>query len=537
MILLVLFVAGFIARAIAGAMFLGPGYPDSFYYVNVARELAAGHGFIVDYMWNFVDVGGTLPANPTLPIPSNAHWMPLASLVQVPFIWLLGPTPFASALPFWIIGALAGPLTYLIAKEAGTSRVVAITAGVLAAVPAGLLPFMSQPDNIGIYMVLGGLSLLLGSRAWRGDRRALMVGGLVVAVATLSRTDGVLLGIPFAIAGVVHLWRKRRSRPDAVRWLVAGAVSAIVFLIVVAPWFLRQLSVFGSLTPSAAAGILWVTKYEQLWSISNPPTIEQFLAQGAGPLLMSRLGGLVAAVGIFVIWPLATVLAPFALIGGWLRRRDPHFWAFFVYGAIFFAASVLVWAIHIPSGTFIHSAVSLLPHTFVLTALGVEAAAVWTAKRRKGWEVRRATIMFASAAIAVTVLAAAIQTISTARVWQHDQVVRQQVNEMLGGVAQGDRLMSGDSGAYEYLFDRPGVVSPDDPLPVIEDVARVYNIRWLVLEHDHIVAALVPVLKGESRPDWLSAPLATVSGTAADGLPAAALYAVCLTPDDTRCSP
>ena len=316
MILLVLFAVGLVARAVAGAFFLGPAYPDSFYYVNVARELAVGHGFTVDYIWNFVDVGGTIPANPTLPIPSNAHWMPLAALVQVPFIWLLGPTALAAALPFWIIGALAGPLTYLIAVDAGTSRVVAITAGVLAAVPAALLPFMAQPDNFGMFMVLGGLALLLGSRAWTGDRRALMVGGLVVAVATLSRTDGVLLGIPLAIAGLVHLWRNRRARPEAGRWLVAGAVSAVVFLVVVAPWFLRQLAVFGSLTPSAASGrILWITNYEQLWSVSDPPTIQSLLAQGPLALLMSRLTGFVAAVGIFVVWPLATVLAPFTLIG------------------------------------------------------------------------------------------------------------------------------------------------------------------------------------------------------------------------------
>ena len=100
MILLVLFAVGLVARAAAGAFFLGPAYPDSFYYVNVAHALAAGRGFNLDYIWNFVDVGGTIPADPTLPIPSNAHWMPLASLVQVPFIWLLGPTPFASTLPF-----------------------------------------------------------------------------------------------------------------------------------------------------------------------------------------------------------------------------------------------------------------------------------------------------------------------------------------------------------------------------------------------------------------------------------------------------
>ena len=162
-----------------------------------------------------------------------------------------------------------------------------------------------------------------GSRAWMGDRRALMVGGLVVAVATLSRTDGVLLGIPFAIAGVVQLWRRRSVRADAGRWVVAGAVSLGIFVLVVAPWFARQLAVFGSLTPSAANGrILWITNYEQLWSVGDPPTIQSLFAQGAVPLLMSRVAGLVAAVGIFVIWPLATILAPFSLIGLWMRRRD-----------------------------------------------------------------------------------------------------------------------------------------------------------------------------------------------------------------------
>ena len=88
-------------------------YPDSYYYVDVARALQAGHGFNIDFIWSFVDVGGRIPANPILPIPSNAHWMPLASLVQLPTMWLLGVTPLASTLPFILIGALAAPLTWL----------------------------------------------------------------------------------------------------------------------------------------------------------------------------------------------------------------------------------------------------------------------------------------------------------------------------------------------------------------------------------------------------------------------------------------
>jgi hypothetical protein len=85
--------------------FPDPAYPDSFYYVDVARAVHAGSGFNVDFVWIFAEVGGGIPADPTLPIPSNAHWMPLASIVQLPFLALLGPTALASSLPFALRGA------------------------------------------------------------------------------------------------------------------------------------------------------------------------------------------------------------------------------------------------------------------------------------------------------------------------------------------------------------------------------------------------------------------------------------------------
>ena len=87
---LLLFLLALGVRLLTAAVFVDPAYPDSFYYVNVARELAAGHGLSVDYLWNFVEVGGTLPDIGTLPIASNAHWIPLAVLIQVRFSSLLG---------------------------------------------------------------------------------------------------------------------------------------------------------------------------------------------------------------------------------------------------------------------------------------------------------------------------------------------------------------------------------------------------------------------------------------------------------------
>ena len=50
-----------IVRLALIGLFPDPAYVDSFYYVNVARALQAGHGFNIDFIWTFVDLGGSIP--------------------------------------------------------------------------------------------------------------------------------------------------------------------------------------------------------------------------------------------------------------------------------------------------------------------------------------------------------------------------------------------------------------------------------------------------------------------------------------------
>jgi len=542
MIMLVLFVTALLVRVAVGAAFAGPAYPDSYYYFNVAQQLASGGGFTVDYIWNFVDVGGRLPAQATLPIPSNGHWMPLAVLVQVPFIWLLGAGELAAALPMWIIGAAAAPLTYLIGRDAGFERTPSLAAGLLAALPGGLMPFFGQPDNFGLFMTLGALSLWLCARGLRGDRRAFVLGGIVVGLATLARSDGVLLGVPFALVALHDIWPGGRR----VIGLAAAAACAGLFLLVVGPWLYRQLEVFGSIAPSASNGrILWISDYSELYSIGSPATPQTLLADGLGPFIAGRLGGLAAAVGLFVFLPLVIVLAPPALLGAWVRRLDRPFQPFFIYAAALFGASGLLFAVHVPHGTFIHSAVALLPHTYLLVLAGVMAAVGWTSDRRPMWNRKVATQFFAIGTVAVALAGAAVQTSTTTAQWAKHRAVQSDLATLLSAAPPGERVMSADAGAYRYLSGHQGVVTPNDDLAMIEAAARAYEIRWLVLEREAIVPALAPVLTGQSSPAWLSSAVAivpdhrgavaTTGVGSATALPAAALYAVCFAHSDARC--
>jgi hypothetical protein len=69
--------------------------------------------------------------------------------------------------------------------------------------------------------------------------------------------------------------------------------------------------------------------------------------------------------------------------------------------------------------------------------------------------------------------------------------------------------MSSDAAGMKYASGHGGVVLVNDPLDTIHEVAQAYDIRWLVLERDDAVSAVVPILDGIQRPAWLGDPVLT----------------------------
>jgi Dolichyl-phosphate-mannose-protein mannosyltransferase len=540
-----LFAFALVVRAVLVALYPDPAYPDSYYYVDVARALNAGHGFNVDFIWAFVETGGQLPANPQLPIPSNAHWLPLASLIQLPFLVVFGTSPVAGMIPFVIIGATAAPLTWAIARDAGASRAIQVGAGLMTAVPAASTVFMAQPDNFALYQPLGAAALWLGARALKGDRWAFPLAGLMVGLASMARNDGVLIGLALAIVFLWDRWRAWRSagaRLPAIGWGQAVACGAL-FAIVVAPWWIRQLVVFGSISPSSASGrILWIREITEMNSVTTPATLQTFLGQGLGPLLESRLFGLIAAIGNYVIIVLSFVLTPFLIVGAWVRRRSVDYRVFFIYAALLFAAAGLLFAIHVPLGMFLHSAVALVPHSYILVLEGVVAAVVWTARRRPSWNPAEASRFFLSATVGIAFLTGVLGTWKVHEEWARMRHGRQMVAAAMDrlGIGPNERVMSGDTAGFKYFTGRGGVVTVSDPIDVIGRVGRAYGVRWLILERTHIVDTLGPVLKGTVRPSWLGPPAWSLDETpqhdAEDTYPDVALYPVCVETGDPRCA-
>jgi hypothetical protein len=534
---LLLYALALVVRVVLVATYPDPAYPDSYYYVDVAKALHNGQGLNVDFIWIFAEVGGSIPANPILPIPSNAHWLPLSSFLQAASLNVFGDTPYALGVPMILIGSLAAPLTWLIAREAGARKSVQLGAGMLAAIPAAGTVFMGQPENFAILHPLVAATLWLTARGLKGDARSYVAAGLLVALASIARNDGFLLGAGVGLIFVADRLRAWRTHTAPRIPFYAAVGCAAVYVLVMTPWWVRQLDTFGSISPTAASGrALWIRTMAEWNSITTPATPAYFFDQGIGPLLESRILGLTAAIGNFGVVICSVVLVPFVLVGAWLRRRSLDFVPWFFYAFIVFAGATILWPVHVPGGAFIHSSIGLGPHAYILAFEGVVAMVAWIARRRPAWDVRTATPIFVGAVVALTIATAPLFAIGVRASWdatRQDRIkLAAEMNQL--GIGPTERLLSIDAAGYKYWTGRPGVVTPDDPLPAIEAVARAYQTRWLILERNDIASALAPVLASGVLPAWIGPPVYSIP--AADGgPPRLALYPTCVASDDNRC--
>ena len=253
---LLLYVFAFVVRFALALQFPDPAYPDAYYYVDVGRALAAGHGLNVDFIW-------IIAASSEARFP----W----SILQAASMTVFGPTALASAFPIIAIGSLIGPLVWLIARDAGCRREVQIGAALLAGAPGAGAVFMPQPENFGILQPVVAATIYLVARGLKGSPRSYVAAGLFVGIASLARNDGFLLGLAVAIVFFADRLRSLRSRgaiPPRLPFRAAVGCFA-VYLLVMAPWWFRQLETFGSLSPTATSGsALWIRTMAEWNSIT-----------------------------------------------------------------------------------------------------------------------------------------------------------------------------------------------------------------------------------------------------------------------------
>ncbi|MGH2466501.1 MAG: hypothetical protein ACRDGL_02050, partial [Candidatus Limnocylindrales bacterium] len=203
---LLMFILAAVVRAYAAAQVSLPPTQVSAYYLDVARNLATGHGLVADVLWSYA----TPPL--VLPQPAFALWMPLGSWLAALPMALTGQASLALGQAcFVLVGALVAPLVWLVAGDATVlnglpgrrAATVAVGSGLVAAVFGPfLLPVMGPDSSVPFTVLALGACLLMPRLLQAADRedgrqayRAGIGLGVLLALAYLAREEALALGL------------------------------------------------------------------------------------------------------------------------------------------------------------------------------------------------------------------------------------------------------------------------------------------------------------------------------------------------------
>jgi 4-amino-4-deoxy-L-arabinose transferase-like glycosyltransferase len=187
------------------------------------------------------------------------------------------------------LGALVALLTYLITKRIWGRRIGWLAGGMAALYPP--LVLLSRDlvsESLFIALALVAILFVLNFRRSGGAVRWAAGAGAVCGLAALTRNTGIVLVIPIALG----VWTARPLlRP---RSLAAPATAVLCAALVVAPWAIRNSSVFDRFVPfGTAAGIAAAGTY-------NPASYRDGATHGAwrDPQIVPRFTHLFATPGL-----------------------------------------------------------------------------------------------------------------------------------------------------------------------------------------------------------------------------------------------
>ena len=493
---LILALLGLGVVTLVAALQPSPGYMDADYYYAGGLQLAAGHGFTEPYLWNYLDT----PAG--IPHPSHAYWMPLASLLAAAGAALSHGSWWAARVGFLLVAACIPPVTGALAWTFTSRRDLAMASGLLAVFPAFYISFLPTTDTFGLYMLLGGLFFLILKRKPAAITPFLL--GLLAGLMHLARADGLMwLGMAW-LADLFIIQKhpgQKNTRQDWLRVIELLLLSLAGYLLVMGPWFLRNLAAFGTVLAPGGSKMLWLTSYDQLFAAPGVSiNIGTWIKSGIVAILRVRLWALGLNLANAASVQAEIFLLPFIAVGLWYYRKDRVVqFALLAWGLTLMAMTV-AFPFAGARGGFFHSGAAVQSMGWALAPAGLERVIIWASQKRH-WDAKQAGKVFQAALVILAMLTTMI--VIYVRVlgglggqpWDQERYAYRQINKYL--VSQGmndeDVLMVANPPGYYLISGNPAVAVPDGDLNALLGVAHRYNARYVILEEISTPGGLMPV--------------------------------------------
>jgi hypothetical protein len=480
----VLFFLALAIRLIIAVLVPRPGYMDTAYYAAGAVHLARGCDLSEPFLWNYLD-------DPLgLPHPGFLYWMPLPSLLAAPFASLFPGSFFTLQVPFILLSALLPLVAYGLAWETAGRRLTAWLAGLLILFSGFFFPYWTLPETFAPFALFGSLALWLAGTQRLGVGRWLLMG-LLVGLAHLTRADGVIL-LP-VVAPTAFISAPSRHAPRGTRSSVCRVhvcrlsfvhLSFLIlgYLLVMAPWFARNLAVIGTPLSPAGAKTLWLRSYDDLFSYQRDLSLRSYLEWGGLNILRSKAWALGVNGARFLAEDCLVFLLPFVLVGLVRLRHRFSFVLPTIYLILIYLAHSLAFTFPGPRGGFFHATTPTLPFLFVAGVEGLEAAVRWAVRRRQ-WDRRQAQIVFATAAVLAAVALSAYTTVPKLSIWQDADQVYLEIGAWLAQQgARGETVMVGNPPAFWYHTGYPAIVLPNAGVETLLAVMERYGADYVILD-------------------------------------------------------
>jgi hypothetical protein len=468
-----------------------PGYMDSEYYYGQGIQIAQGNFLNENFVWNFLNNQTAIPSS------SFTFWMPFTSLFSAMGILLFGSTQFLTARILFLIAASFIPVfCAYFAEKFLPNKGAGYLAGVIAIFGGQFFSYYTITDTFVPYFILGGLFFWLiylvetKKVNQKFNNWSFLLLGVDIGLMHLTRADGILW-IVGGISAVFLVNRNINKENLLSRRLLNIIKLGLGYLVIMLPWYIRNIIVFKSLFPTGNSKNLLFTGYNDLVLFpASQITFERWIAGGLGPIFTDRLHSLGANILNFVSSGGLIFLFPFILIGVWKKRKETTVKLALIMLLVIYLSMSLLFPYAGERGGFFHSLASvqiiywsLIPVGFVsFVDLGIKV---------RGWKYSRAWRGFGIIIIVGCILFTGI-TFYEKLVngpekqgnWNYSNSKYLAIDSEISLKFEDSAspIMVNDPPGYSLSTGRRSIAIPTGDPEAINKVAEMYDVKYLVVD-------------------------------------------------------
>jgi hypothetical protein len=495
-----------------------PGYMDADYYYASGLRIATEYRWDEPFLWNYLAEPNVLPQ------PAFTYWMPIAGILSALGMYLTGIENFWSGrLIFLLLAAGISPLTAMTAQTFIPKRWAGLLAGSMAIFSCFYLVYLPNTETFAVFMILGALMFLIIHRMqkdcafpnplhgefvsssgekerYRSPYWIYFSGGLIAGLMYMTRVDGMiwLLLVYSAIILQTLVFSTNRKvsglRKSYFTFWIASFLCLAAFLMVSAPWLIRNWETFGTLFAPGSTKTLWLTRYDEMYIFpSSQLKFSSWLEAGLASIFQARLWALGQNLVSMIVVQGGIYIFPLLLAGLWAHRKD---WRIQI-GVFGWLATFLVMTFIFPfqgaRGGFFHAGAGYQVLIWALIPVGLYKFIQW-GKEKRDWKPDSALGKFAFGLVGITIVVTGVvsyQKLSnasgTVSAWGSKEQAYIDVEAYLQetGFPPGGIVMVNNPPGYYAVTGRQAIVIPDGDLEMTRSAANKFNAGFLVLDQNY----------------------------------------------------